>query len=174
MKKLTVISFLLVIFINQLGYYFYYSYQQYRIREEIKHQLLMNLPETELEVIVEEDQKGKLSWEEYNEEFHLNGEMYDVARIEIKDGKRLLHCINDKKEKKLLDHLAKVIRDNSDDARKQSRSGKNIVKYQLVDFEQPVNEILQGIPQVPKPHYACYTTPLFTSVKEIKGPPPKA
>ena len=172
MKKLTAISFLLVIFINQLGSYFYYSYQQYRIRREIKQELLANLPDTELEVFVEEDCKNQIVWEEYGEEFHFNDEMYDVAHVIMKDGKRLLYCINDKKEKKLLDRLVKLIESGSD-ARKQ-RSGKNVVKFQLTDFEPPPGEIPPGMTFVSKTHYIRFTASLLTAAMEIKGPPPKA
>lgn len=174
MKKLTAISFLLVIFFNQIGYYFYYGYQQYRIRRDIRHALVTNLPESELEIIIAEEWPRQIHWEEEGEEFQLNGEMYDVARIELKDGKHILHCINDKKEKKLLDHFIRTIRDNHDDARKQGRSsGKGMVKCQLTDFEQPLTEIFSGISTFSRPQYACIATPLTSSVQEIKGPPPK-
>jgi len=35
-KKLTAASFLIMIFISQVCYYFYYSYRQHQIKEEIK------------------------------------------------------------------------------------------------------------------------------------------
>ena len=172
MKKLTAISLLTVIFINQLGCYFYYSYQQYRIRREIKQELLASLPDTELEVFVEEDVKDHLIWEEYGKEFHFNDETYDVAHIEMKDGKRLLYCNNDKKEKKLLEKLVELVKSGSD-ARKHSR-GKNVVKFQLTDFEPPVNELPPGLSFLSKPQYTRFTSSLLTSAMEIKGPPPKA
>ena len=173
MKKLTAISLLLVIFINQLGSYFYYAYQQYRIRREIKQELLANLPDSELEVFIEEDCRNEIVWEEYGEEFHYNNEMYDVAHVVVKDGKRFLYCINDKKEKKLLDRLVKLV-ESGGDARKHNRSGKNVVKFQLTDFEPPVSEFSSDISFYSKPHYTRFTAPLLRPVMEIKGPPPKA
>ena len=174
MKKLTAISLFLVIFINQLGSYFYYGYQQYRLRREIKQELLANLPDNELEVFIEEDHKHDIVWEEYGHEFHFHDEMYDVAHIIIKDGKRWLYCINDKKEKKLLDRLVKLVESGTDSRKQTNRSGKNVVKFQLTDFEPPVNEMPGGLSFTSTPHYIRFTASLLTPAIEIKGPPPKA
>lgn len=139
----------------------------------MKQELLAKLPESELEIFVEE-KFSSIVWEEYGKEFHYKDEMYDVAYIvDQPDGSRLLYCINDKKEKKLLDHLAKLVESGSD-ARKQGRSGKNVLKFQLADFIPSASELFPADPGFSKRHYSRFTAPLLTSAIEVKGPPPKA
>ena len=49
----------------------------------------------------------------HSREFKYNGEMYDIVKKEENDEQLFLYCINDKKEKKLEEELAKKIQDNS-------------------------------------------------------------
>ena len=138
MKKIVAILFLAIIFINQLGYYFLHNIQQYQLKQEIKRAMLSAIPESALELIAETDQ---LVWEEEGKEFHLNGEMYDVVKTKTHNGKTVYYCINDKKEKRLLDRLIKLVKANDDSRR--GRSGKITVKFQVCDYEMPGTEIVQ-------------------------------
>ncbi|MGB8192069.1 MAG: hypothetical protein WCF67_09125 [Chitinophagaceae bacterium] len=170
MRKVATILLLFVMFINQVGYYFLCNYQQYQVRQQMKRELLANLPEAQLDIVIVEDSEKPILWEEEGREFYLGDEMYDVVRQEKKNGKTYIYCINDKKEKQLLDHLVKVIKAGRDT---RKRSGKNVVKYQVVDFEPPRIESFPHISFFQKPQYACFSAHLLTYDEEIKGPPPR-
>ena len=46
----------------------------------------------------------EIYWEEKGKEFMFKGEMYDVVKTKTVNGKVMLYCINDKKEKALVDN----------------------------------------------------------------------
>lgn len=164
MKKLIAISFLSVIFINQLGYYCLHSLQQYQVRKEIRKAILASIPESELEIISAND---KLEWEEEGKEFYLDGHMYDVVSTKLLNGKTYYYCINDTKEKQLLDHLANIVKS----ARRNS--GKSFIKFQVIDSELPQMETIAILVTV-KEQYITVTPRLMFSATEIPLPPPRA
>jgi hypothetical protein len=165
-KKALAAILLSIIFMSQVGYYFVYTIHQHFIKEEIERELLTHIPDSSLDVVIVEDWNNKLVWEEQGKEFSLNGEMYDVARIEIKDGKTHLYCINDKKEKEILDNLVKAV--NHD-----SRKERNTVKPVLTDM------IIIATVEPEKTFsdsssYGTLSISPVSSFKEITSPPPKA
>ena len=166
MKKTATILLLLLVFFAHLGYYFICVYQQYCIRQEVKRELHSTIPETELQIIIAE--ANHIVWEEEGEEFLLNGEMFDVVYKEVKNGKTYLHCLNDKKEQQLLDHLVKMIKHNT----RKNRASK-VLKYQVPDFEAfradaaPSGFFLLTV------HHTNFTSALHSSVREILTPPPR-
>lgn len=158
-----------MIFINQVGYYFLCNYQQYQAKREMKRELLSRLPNDQLELVILEDAKSLL-WEEEGREFYLDNEMYDVVKQEKKNGKTYIYCINDKKEKQLLNRLAKLVRDGRDTRKHNS---KYTVKYQLADFEQPGAEQIPQIVFINQPQYVVFAATLVTCDPDISIPPPK-
>jgi len=130
--------------------------------------MLAHIPESSLEVIVAEQVADKIEWEEKNKEFSLNGILYDVARIEKKEGKTFLYCINDKKEKQLLDDLAKAVNKDHD-----NKQGTNNIKSLLLDLVCMSNEEEIRSFSVPS-GYSSFNVTLVSSFEEINSPPPKA
>jgi hypothetical protein len=133
----------------------------------MEREMLKKIPESALEVLVAEQYGDKIEWREEDKEFSIDGVLYDVARIKTSGGKTFLYCINDKKEKQLLDDLVKAVDKNQDNKR-----GKNIkpVFPDLV-FMDPI-----GSPQtfsVSSP-YNLFNTTLVSSFEEMNSPPPKA
>ena len=71
-----------------------YAFQQHQIREEVKRQLVLNIPDSSFELIIAE-QNDSFRWEEEGKEFYQDGQLYDVAKSVKKDGKtRLAHTLN--------------------------------------------------------------------------------
>lgn len=130
--------------------------------------MLASIPGSALEKITE---TNDLVWEEKGKEFHLNDEMYDVVRTTTENGKTVYHCINDKKEKRLLDRLVKLVKANDDSRR--GRSGKMTVKFQLCDYEMPGTVIIQPVFE-DHPQYTGYISRLVCTEREILSPPPRA
>jgi hypothetical protein len=166
-KKGLAALLLSILFISQVGYYFIYTIHQHIIKEKIEKELLTHIPDSSLDVVIAEDWNNKLEWEEEGKEFSLNGEMYDVARIEVKDGKTYLYCINDKKEKEILNNLVKAVNKNHD-----SKKERNTIKPVLTDMlivtpVEPVKTFSDSSP------YGSLSVSPVSSFKEIISPPPK-
>ena len=168
MKKALASSLLTILFTSQVGYYFIYTIHQHIIKEEIERELLAHIPEPSLEVIIAEQVADKIVWEEKNKEFSLDGILYDVARIEKKEGKTFFYCINDKKEKQLLDSLVKAVNKNHD-----NKQGRNNIKSLIIDL------LCMNIEEEPATFscpsaYSSFSVTLVSSFEEINSPPPKA
>jgi len=132
--------------------------------------LFANISETELEIIVLEDNTDHIKWEKEGKEFALHGELYDVAKIKKQKGKTLLYCINDKKEKQLLHDYSKALKSTT----QPSKSGKNAVSFQLPDFLNASIERAVVFSIVSNKKIFDFNTALLSSDKEIHTPPPKA
>ena len=134
----------------------------------MERELLKQIPDSSLEVIVVENFGDEIRWKEKNKEFSLDGVLYDVVRIQKREGNSYLYCINDKKEKQLLDNLVKAVNKNHD-----SKKARNIIKPVLADLffgtslESP-NFFSDSF------QYDILNVSTISSYKEIKGPPPKA
>jgi hypothetical protein len=173
LKKLLAASFLTLLFTSQLGYYFIYSFQQHLIKERMEKELLSRIPESSLELIIAENYGNKIVWEEKNKEFSIDGVLYDVAKIKKTGGKTYLYCINDKKEKELLDNLVKAVRSSSENSNSNKHSS-NSVKFQLCDLIDDKNEAEPyALVSVNLLHISFHDD-LVTSVIEVSSPPPKA
>ena len=168
MKKALAALLLSIIFISQVGYYFIYTIHQHIIKEEVERELLKHIPDASLELIIAEDFGNKIEWEEKGKEFSLNDELYDVARIEIKDGKTHLYCINDKKEKELLDNLVKAVNKNHDNKKERNNVKPFLTDMIVVTSFEPMKTFSDSSP------YGSLSVSPVSSFKEIKSPPPKA
>ena len=75
------------------------------------------VPDEELtKIIVTEEDSKTITWEEKDKEFFMNGNMYDVVRCQINEGKIIYYCIVDEKEsslyKQLNNNISNVINEN--------------------------------------------------------------
>jgi hypothetical protein len=100
--------------------YFVFKYRQTMIRKEIKKQIKNGVKESELFVFsYTEIQNGNVEWVKPGKEFRKNGSMYDIVRLDFKNGEWFYQCIDDAQEAKLfveLDQLVnKRMRGNSSD-----------------------------------------------------------
>lgn len=134
----------------------------------MERELLAQIPESSFEVIVAEDVADKMEWEEKGKEFYLDGEMYDVAKTKIKNGKTYLYCLNDKKEKQILNELSKAV-----DGNHNTKQQKNTLKSPLPDLVCMSSEEELSIFSVPSA-YSLFNVTLTSSFEEICMPPPKA
>jgi hypothetical protein len=170
LRKITIISFLLLLFFSQIGYYFFYMFQQYQIKESVKHELLSKLPESSLEIIDATTYKNDIEWEEEGKEFYLHGQMYDVAFIKIIKGKTLIYCLNDSKEEELLKSLANAV-NSGNEQNSSNKDGHHIIKFQLSDYIMLAQHYIT-INEPVSVKYIDHTVALINSITEIFTPPP--
>ena len=170
LKKAITIFILSLLFFSQVGYRFIYLIQQHQLKEEAEEQLLSSLHNDQLELINETANQQDIEWEEKDKEFYLHGQLYDVAKKEIVNGKTILYCLNDKKEEQLLNDLAKTIKANADN-NSANKDGKQTIKLQLSDFTiLTTNSLSNNLFVVQQ--YPELTVSIYTVIKKVITPPP--
>jgi hypothetical protein len=160
------------VFLSQCGYYCYCGIQLYLAKQQVRKELLKEIPENLLVKISVENNKA-LQWEEEDEEFSLYGEMFDVVKLKYENGKKYAFCINDKNEDKLNAVLDNVIRANMDIA---SGKTKNYTTAKIAIPEW----VFELQPALPSHHYFStihkkyytYKSSLYYHFIEIISPPP--
>ena len=90
--------------------YFVFKYRQTVIRKEIKKQIKNGVVESELFVFsYTEIQNGNVEWVKPGKEFRKNGSMYDIVRLDFKNGEWFYQCIDDAQEAKLFVELDQLV-----------------------------------------------------------------
>lgn len=171
MKKVSIILLIVILVIGQFGYYCFYAYRIYCAKEEAKQQVLKQIPGHLLTKISADN--PLIHWEEENE-FSLDNKMYDVARVEVQNGKKYFLCASDENEDALIKKFAAVISGNKAEG---NNTGKNQtgVKFQVNDiicssYNEPGKK---GIAVEDICSFPLYTPGLSITDKNVHTPPPK-
>lgn len=109
--------------------YGWIQYQKAKIRSEVKHQLMDELGEAELEVLTfTTEEASELYWE-HDKEFEYKDQMYDVVEERRSDGYVTYVCWPDHKEShlnKMLDQLATSANQNNQE---QDKSNQQLLTF---------------------------------------------
>jgi hypothetical protein len=124
MKKLFAIGLVSLFLLHFAGVYTYFGFRLMTIRQEMR-ELLKATPEEELKLIQLTKSEYQKSLHE-EDELELNGKMYDIARVEVKDGAYFVYALHDSAEDNLLSFLDEIL--------KRSSSDKKPVPSQLFGF----------------------------------------
>jgi len=124
LKKITAISFSLLLLFTQLGHVLFFSVQLMNAKDSAQLAMSSGSHEDDYTLIDLETNFASIRWEEIGNEFSLNGNMYDVAFISKVNGKTILFCYDDEMEKGLKDGYSKSIQ--------SSRENDNTGKQQTV------------------------------------------
>ena len=120
---------------SQIGYYFVMHMAQHERKEFIKELLHKNINDDILTVIDFTTNKQKIYWEEEGKEFFFNGDMYDLIKTKNVQGKIFFYCINDEKEKELINNYNTVTKNNSSTDKKTKNTFENSFSpYLLINF----------------------------------------
>ena len=144
-------------------------HQQYEQKEAVKEKIFEQLKDEELQIISISDHQN-IYWEEDGKEFILNGEMYDVVKRKMINGKEFLYCINDKKEKALIDNYNLVTKGNADTDKKVKNTIDNSCNL-FVETENNNSDLDFAVTS--KTFYSFDSRILECIATEI-SPPPKA
>ena len=169
LKKLSLILIVAVLACSQVGYYFIARHQQQEQKEAIREKIFGQLKENELEMIsITADQN--IYWEENGKEFLLNGHMYDVVKTKAVNGKTVFLCINDRKEKALVDNYNSITKQNSSSDKK----GKSIIDNSISLFVyQDEKETANNFSAVAV-KFTWFNACIVDNVMNKVSPPPKA
>ncbi|MFM8850478.1 MAG: hypothetical protein ACKOE5_08790 [Cytophagales bacterium] len=124
MKKLFSVGLVSLFLLHFAGVYTYFGVRLMAIRQEMRL-LLKATPDEKLELIQLTKSEYQKSLHE-EDELELNGKMYDIARVEVKEGIYFVYALHDVAEDNLLGFLNEVL--------KRSSSDKKPVPSQLVSF----------------------------------------
>lgn len=169
LKKILILQLLLLLVCNQLGYYFFYAFNQYKIKEEIKHQLAADLPENKLSVFCSDDRA--IVWEDEEQELSFNGKMYDIARTKIINNKKYYYCLSDDEETALLKNYTDKCKTENDNT-KQKKNKSNTF-FQLVFLSTSENLNYNFHNAIHKNLYPFYSQESIDKVLATNYPPPK-
>lgn len=158
--------------ISQCGYYCYCTFQLILAKQAAHKQMLKQIPENLLTKICVQDNEKDIQWEEANEEFSLNGEMYDVVKVKYENGKEYLLCLSDKKEAKVLESIEKVIKTNNDTAAGSGKHTAGKVTMPQWTWESSYNSEQDKSFAYIKKEYRNDKSGLYISFIEINSPPP--
>ena len=142
-------------------------HQQSEQKEIIREKILGQLKDSELEMIPINNQN--INWEEEGKEFFLGEELYDVVRTKIVEGQKILYCINDKKERLLIDDYNLITKKNSSSDKKAKTPGNNLNLFVYEDDLK--NKLYQAYCKV---GFAKLDAVLPHTVSDKISPPPKA
>ena len=168
MKKLFSIGLVSLFLLHFAGVYTYFGVRLMAIRQEMRL-LLKATPDEKLELIQLTKSEYQKSLHE-EDELELNGKMYDIARVEVKEGIYFVYALHDGAEDNLLGFLNEVL--------KRSSSDKKPVPSQLVSFmtwvylpvEHPFN--FSGEKASDTSFHYCN---LYSSIESaLNTPPPKS
>lgn len=168
MKKLFSIGLVSLFVLHFAGVYTYFGVRLMAIRQEMRL-LLKATPDEKLELIQLTKSEYQKSLHE-EDELELNGKMYDIARVEVKEGIYFVYALHDRAEDNLLGFLNEVL--------KRSSSDKKPVPSQLVSFmtwvylpvEHPFN--FSGEKASNTSFHYCN---LYSSIESpLNTPPPKS
>ncbi|MDP4266405.1 MAG: hypothetical protein Q8880_03100 [Bacteroidota bacterium] len=115
---------------------------QFQVKNEIKNDILKNISDKQLVLIkISKGIKNKnVSWKEENE-FSIDGKMYDVVRKIDKGDSIYCYCINDEKEESLFANLDEHVKINLNNANSKNSNLKNILKIMMQEYLYDINYI---------------------------------
>ena len=100
LKKLSAIVVLSVFVLSQIGHHLVFELAKW----DAKTIIAQNIKNNNYQGVVEKiSETSSMSWEEKDQEFELNGQMYDVVKKEVKGQEIIYYAINDNKESNLLE-----------------------------------------------------------------------
>jgi hypothetical protein len=120
------ILLLAILGFSQFGYYLSNSISIAQCHEQRDEQFAAEHESEKLVVIDYAANKTSIRWEDDNE-FYLNNEIYDLVKHEKVNGKDLLYCVNDSKEKQLINQRDDQTAHNTDNGKKQKAISIDLV-----------------------------------------------
>jgi len=105
LRRFLSLSIAIVFLFNGVGYFVFMLIKLEQAKYESEVKIKLKLPFNILTSINIPTSNEALCHEAREGEFSLNGEMYDVARMEITDDTLYCYCLNDQAETKLTQNL---------------------------------------------------------------------
>ncbi len=166
-KKLIGIVFLSVILLQVAGSYFYFIVRLSAIRQEMRDQL-KDKPDHELTLLTltpGQFRKAKVD----DHEVKVNGMMYDIARLVVKQDLVYIYALHDEAEDNLLAFLNEMVKRSTKDKKPVPSSLLHLLTLQFVIHENITPSNFGVLIDHITPYRACSSS--FNS--GIETPPPR-
>ena len=177
MKKFVSILVLALMLYNIMGYYLAYLAMVQDTKHEMKEAVKENDEDEGLVVIKLPYKDGKIREKDFElvdeDEFMYRGQMFDIARTEIKDNVIYFYCLNDKKEDTLNSALVNHIQNNTTGNNAAEKKSNSVIKSLIKNY-LPTPDISSAFSSSGNEgKYAGETYPTLTTIFDIASPPPK-
>lgn len=153
------------------GYHFFFHIRQWQIKAAVQKKLRqdINSQNTELFVFSLTKQEGVAGPEwEGDDEFRLNGEMFDVIEKRIENGKMFVRCISDKKETALLKDYERINKEGN-----SKRKSESLLKLMVSSFLPEPNFAIRN-KDIPSPVNIPFQSEIIPSYRQdVLTPPPQ-
>lgn len=114
MKKLLVLFFLLLTFLKIGGFVAVLGIMREVVRKQVFQKIKNEVAIKDTKCIVGTTENlKKIKWEKENKEFWFDDELYDIIRIEEKQGKKYYYCLSDKNEQHIIATMDNLIISNN-------------------------------------------------------------
>jgi hypothetical protein len=174
LKKIFAIVLLTSFLVQITGYHLYFNILQQNIKSTVKKTIHFNLSEKVTEHFVFSLANTNASempeWEGENE-FSLNGEMYDVVSMKKENSMLYVSCISDKKENELINSYKNIA--GKDFGGPSKNRAALILKLAYSLFTNASNIENHVKPQSIKVQWLNYTSFLYNSTIDVLTPPPQ-
>ena len=167
MKKPVAIVFLSVILLQVAGSYLYFIVRLSGIRQEMREQL-KDKPDDELTLLIlthAQFKKAKVD----DHEVKVNGKMYDIARLVVKQDQVFVYALHDEAEDNLLAFLHEMVKRSAKDKKPVPSSLLHLLTLQFVIHEFVTRTNFGVFLDHITPYRACGSS--FNS--GIETPPPR-
>jgi hypothetical protein len=156
------------------GYWLIGRYQQFLVKQEMKEQIKSNLHAELVTHFTFKLANGtpddpSFTWLD-DHEFQYKGNLYDVIEQQEINGQLYIRCLNDTKEKELLNALLEKARKQNDSS---SAGEKNQPTLLTLVFIAPVTPLLSIPVYSIKSANPYYSASLLNPAKKIFTPPPR-
>ena len=176
MKRLAAIIAIIALLFNSMGYFVVFKAVQYSVKNEIRSLIKNRIPEKELDLIMvvgnDAAKQLRMEWLDDNE-FRLDGKLYDVVRRYVQNDTTFYYCINDRNEEQLFAHLDEMVKHQSENSPVPGQKSEKLVK-------NIIREAIPEIAGITRP-FCCeanlISATLFllvTNIQEVPSPPPKS
>ena len=153
---------------GQIGYFVKLHNEQLERKASVKNQFCKNISEELLTVIDFTTNKQKIFWEEEGKEFFYNGEMFDIIKTKNIAGKVMLFCLNDKKEKELIEKYYNITENNSS----KDKKAKTTVEPSFSIFILQSTKTSSVQLYSPVKQYGLFVSPLAAGISNQLLQPP--
>ena len=163
------LSFLIIL--NSSGYVFIYIERLANNKCNIESVIASSkdLSVFEKFIFTKKEYGNKLNWKD-EKEFELNGNMYDIAKVEIKSKQVIVYCIQDDREEELISNFEKV--NNANNAKDKihfSHTLLNTFNFTAIENDSYKHKRISNI----TPVLGCYFNNYHSVFLESPTPPPK-
>ena len=134
--RVLIFSILAIFLLNTAGYFPIFKIKQWLFQYKMETLISSTFVSDSLTCIsILSDNQNELHWERDNEEFWYKGELYDIVRLEKKDGFVFYYCVEDTPETELYyqfaENIKKQTQNDNDDSSPLSNLFKKILELDL-------------------------------------------